>query len=287
VEFGDHLTLIEAPVSEQRSEALLAENKKLYPSKPLTEVVNTHHHFDHSGGLRTFANAGVTIITDEINKAFYTDAFANPRTLNPAIQPEAGRKNAAIVTVKDKKVLSDATRTIDLYRIKDNTHDDGMLVAFLPKEKILVEADLYNPPAPNAPAPAANAKANAGVLLKDLETLHLDYETILALHGPGKVTRADLYAFAGKPFVPFSALPVPAPPPANPATTSNPANDAAMSKMLLEACGGCHSLDRVDEKKADKAEWTSTVRRMVNHGATFTDEQATAIIDYLTRTHGE
>jgi glyoxylase-like metal-dependent hydrolase (beta-lactamase superfamily II) len=284
VEFANHLTLIEAPLSEQRSQALLAEIKKLYPNKPLTEVVNTHHHFDHSGGLRTFANAGVTIITDEINKDFYETAFATPRTLNPDIQQEQGKTNADIVTVKDKKVLTDATRTLELYRIKDNTHDDGILMAFLPKEKILVEADLYNPPAPNAPAPAANAKANAAIMLKDLETLHLDFETILPLHGPGKVTRADLYAFAGKPFIPFSELPVPAPPASK---NEGALSDAQMQTLLVDSCGSCHSVDRVTQKKANKEEWTNTVNRMVSHGASLTDEQLPLIIDYLTRTHGE
>lgn len=87
-------------------------------------------------------------------------------------------------------------------------------MAFLPKEKILVEADLYTPPAPNAPAPAANAPVNpnALALLTDLETLRLDFDTILPLHGPGKVTRADLYAFVRKPFILVSALPVPGAP---------------------------------------------------------------------------
>jgi hypothetical protein len=181
-------------------------------------------------------------------------------------------------------VLTDATRTLELYRIKDNTHDDGILMAFLPKEKILVEADLYSPPAPNAPAPAANAKANAALMLKDLETLYLDFETILPLHGPGKVTRADLYAFAGKPFIPFSELPVPAPPaPKNVGALT----DAQMQTLLVDSCGSCHSVDRVTQKKANKEEWTNTVNRMVSHGASLTDEQLPLIIDYLTRTHGE
>jgi hypothetical protein len=110
--------------------------------------------------------------------------------------------------------MSDATRTLELHLIKNNAHNDGILMAFLPKEKILVEADLYTPPAPNAPAPAANAPVNpnALALLTDLETLRLDFDTILPLHGPGKVTRADLYAFVRKPFILVSALPVPGAP---------------------------------------------------------------------------
>jgi glyoxylase-like metal-dependent hydrolase (beta-lactamase superfamily II) len=300
VEFADHLTLIEAPLNEARSLALLAEIKKLYPNKPLTEVVNTHHHFDHSGGLRTFVDAGATIITQDINKEFYEKTFAAPHTLNPD-KLEQSKKAANIVTVGDKKVMSDATRTLELHLIKNNAHDDGILMAFLPKEKILVEADLYTPPAPNAPAPAANAPVNpnALALLTDLETLRLDFDTILPLHGPGKVTRADLYAFVRKPFILFSALPVPEAPGGGgrggrggaaggrggAVVATGP--DAVVATLVNTVCASCHSLDRVNNKKADNVAWTTTVTRMKGKGADLTDEQVPLVIDYLARTHGQ
>lgn len=300
VEFADHLTLIEAPQNEARSLALLAEIKKLYPNKPLTEVVNTHHHFDHSGGLRTFVDAGATIITQDLNKAFYQNTFAAPHTLNPD-KLEQSKKKANIVTFGDKKVMSDATRTLELYLIKDNAHDDGIIMAFLPKEKILVEADLYTPPAPNAPAPAANAPVNpnALALLTDLETLRLDFDTILPLHGPGKATRADLYAFVRKPLVPVSALQAPAAPQggggrggrgggrggAPVAVATGP--DAAVANLVNTVCASCHTLDRINNKKADNDAWTTTVTRMKGKGADLTDEQVPLVIEYLARTHGQ
>ena len=291
VEFADHLTLIEAPLNEARSLALLAEIKKLYPNKPLTEVVNTHHHFDHSGGLRTFVDAGATIITQDINKEFYQQTLAAPHTLNPD-KLEESKKKAIIVTVGDKKVLSDATRTLELYLIKNNAHNDGIMMAFLPKEKILVEADLYTPPAPNAPAPAANAPVNpnALALLTDLEALRLDFDTILPLHGPGKATRADLYAFVHKPLIPVSALPTIQTAPEGGGRGGRGAAagpDAAVATLVNMVCASCHTIDRVNNKKADKNAWTETVTRMKEKGAELTYAQVTLVIDYLARTHGQ
>ncbi len=210
VEFADHLALIEAPQNEARSLAVLQQIRKLYPRKPLTQVINTHHHFDHAGGLRTLVDAGATIVTHEINAPFYEAAFKAPRTLNPD-RLQQSKRAATITGVKDKLVLSDATQTLELYALKSTVHDEGMLVALLPKDKMLVEVDMYTPPAADPPAPAANAPVNpnALALVTGLEKLRLDFDTILPLHGTMKSTRANLYAFVKKQMVPVSELPDP------------------------------------------------------------------------------
>jgi hypothetical protein len=75
LEFSDHVAVIEAPLNEQRSIAVIAEVKKLIPNKPIRYLVNTHHHFDHSGGLRTYVDEGATIVTHDINKGFTRRLF--------------------------------------------------------------------------------------------------------------------------------------------------------------------------------------------------------------------
>jgi glyoxylase-like metal-dependent hydrolase (beta-lactamase superfamily II) len=299
VEFADHVAVIEAPQNEARSLAVIAEAKRLVPNKPIWYLINTHHHFDHSGGLRTYVDAGATIVTNDINQAFYEKAFATPRTLKPD-KLEQSKKKAVIEVTGDNKVMSDATRTVELHRIQNNPHDDGILMAFLPKEKIIVEVDLYTPPAANAPPPAANAPANPGALalLNNLERLKLDFDTILPLHGPGKVTRADLYAFVSKPLVPMSSLLAPAaaagargggggrggaPAPA----VEVSAADAPLQALLENTCTACHTLDRVNNKKGDKDQWGTTVTRMIGKGAALTDQEAPALIDFLARTRGQ
>jgi glyoxylase-like metal-dependent hydrolase (beta-lactamase superfamily II) len=201
VEFADHLAVIEAPQNEARSLAVIKEIRKSLSKKPIRYIINTHHHFDHSGGLRTYVEEGATVVTQEINKAFYGKVLSPsaPRTLNPDSLALEKKKipTLTIETVTDKKVLMDKTRTLELHLIKDSPHNDGILMAYLPAEKILVEVDVYTPPAANAP-PATSVSPSTTNLVANIERLKLDVEKILPLHGPGVATRADLYKAAGK-----------------------------------------------------------------------------------------
>ena len=202
VEFADHLAVIEAPQNEARSLAVIREIRKSVGRKPIRYIINTHHHFDHSGGLRTYVQEGATVVTHDINKAFYERILspAAPRTLNPDTLALEKKKvpTLTIEPVTDKKVLMDKARTVELHLIKDNAHNDGILMAYLPAEKILVEVDVYTPPAANAP-PATTISPNTVNLVTNIERLKLDVEKILPLHGPGMATKADLYKAAGKP----------------------------------------------------------------------------------------
>lgn len=195
VEFSDHVVVIEAPQNEERSLAVIAEVKKLAPNKPIRYLVNTHHHFDHSGGIRTFVAEGATIVTHQINKAFYERASRAPRTLAPDRLSRPG-KPMAIVTMRDKIVLSDGARVLELHHIKGNLHNDGIIMAYLPKEKILIEADVFTPPAPNAPTLATPNPFTVN-LYENLQRLKLDVNQIAPLHGR-LVTMSDLMKAMGK-----------------------------------------------------------------------------------------
>jgi glyoxylase-like metal-dependent hydrolase (beta-lactamase superfamily II) len=194
VNFNDYVVVIEAPLDETRSGAVISEVKKLYFNKPIRYVVNTHAHFDHAGGIRTYAAEGATILTYQMNKPYYERTFALPRTLAPDRLSQS-KKRAVIEAVPEKRVLTDGTHTIELYHVP-NQHNEGMLIAYLPKEKIVVEADLYNPPAvgtapPNPPSPYTVS------LVENLDRLKLDYEKILGLHGR-MATKDELLQAAGR-----------------------------------------------------------------------------------------
>jgi glyoxylase-like metal-dependent hydrolase (beta-lactamase superfamily II) len=156
VEFRDFITVVEAPQDEMRSLGVMAEVRKLIPNKPIQYVVNTHHHFDHSGGLRTYVAQGATVVTHAANRNFYEQVFfyPSPRTLEPDLLSSrypwfAGNRVPAIEGVTTKYVISDGSKTLDVYALQ-GVDESNMLVAYLPAERILINADLYSPPAPTA-----------------------------------------------------------------------------------------------------------------------------------------
>jgi glyoxylase-like metal-dependent hydrolase (beta-lactamase superfamily II) len=195
VEFADHVAVIEAPLNEDRSNAVIAEVKKLFPAKPIRYLINTHHHFDHSGGLRTYVAEGATIVTHQSNKAFYETTFKAPHTLNPDRQWRE-KKKAKILVVGAKHVMSDSARTLELHHIQENPHNTGIIMAWLPKERLLVEVDVYTPLPPNAPPPA-NPNPNMVNLYDNVQRLNLDVNRIVPLHGR-VVDLAELKRTIGK-----------------------------------------------------------------------------------------
>jgi glyoxylase-like metal-dependent hydrolase (beta-lactamase superfamily II) len=181
VEMKDHLVVIEGPQNDERATAVIAEVKRIMPNKPIKYVINSHHHFDHAGGLGAFVAQGATIITHDSNKTFFEQSLAAPRTIQPDQLAQSG-KRAAVEGMADKRVLADDARTVELYLIQGNVHADGLIMAYLPKEKLLVEADAYTPTPPNAPVPT-QANPFSVNLYDNIERLKLSVDQILPLHG--------------------------------------------------------------------------------------------------------
>ena len=182
IDFKDHITLIECGQSEPRALAVIAEAKRLIPNKPIKYIVNTHSHIDHSSGLRGFVAEGVTILTHEVNKAYLEKTLSLPHTLSPDKAQQNGKK-PIVEAVGDKKVLTDGTRTVELHRLLNFGHHDGMLIAYFPKEKVVLEADAYNPQAATATPPSPASPYNLS-FLDNIDRLKLDVQRVVPVHYP-------------------------------------------------------------------------------------------------------
>ena len=148
VEFKSYVMMLEAGQSIARGEAYVAATKKLFPGKPIRYVMNTHPHADHTGGLPALVAEGATIITQANNKAFLEGALNTPRTLLDDVLAK-NPKRAKVEAVDEKKVYSDGTRTVEIYHIYPAPHSNGLLIAYLPKEKVLFQGDFsVNPGEP-------------------------------------------------------------------------------------------------------------------------------------------
>jgi glyoxylase-like metal-dependent hydrolase (beta-lactamase superfamily II) len=191
----DHIVVVEGPQNEERSVAVIAKVKETIPNKPIKYLVNTHAHFDHSGGLRTYVDEGAIIVTHQMNRPYYEQAWAAPRTISPDKLAES-KKTASFETFTDKHVLTDGKRSIEIHQIAGSGHNDAFALVYLPTEKILIEGDAYTPAAANAPPPASPNPFSVN-LNDNIQRLKLDVRQIAALHGPRVTTMADLRAAIG------------------------------------------------------------------------------------------
>jgi len=176
---GDSILLIEAPLGEERSQAVIAKLAEVVPGKPIKSVVATHYHYDHSGGLRAHIASGATIYTTNGNRDFITKLAAAPHVIKP---DALSRKPATpkIEVISGKKQLGDAADPVELYDVGPGPHVDEMLVAYLPKEKVLFVADLFGIP-PQGPIPPGTP-ANRDFSDK-IKKLGIDVQTIAPAHG--------------------------------------------------------------------------------------------------------
>ena len=197
VDMGDHIVVVEGPQNQERGQAVINAAKAAIPNKPIRFVVNTHPHFDHASGLAPFVAEGVTILTHENNEDFLEEALGARRALVGDALAKANRR-PNVEGVGDRRTLRGGNRTIDLYHVRGLEHNDGMLIAYLPNEKILHTADFGIPNPGAAPAPVNPSLIK---LVENLDRLKLDFTTFVTVHPPvpdRPLTRADLMGAVGK-----------------------------------------------------------------------------------------
>jgi glyoxylase-like metal-dependent hydrolase (beta-lactamase superfamily II) len=195
VEFQDFIAVIEAPLNEAQSLAVIGEVRRLAPGKPIRYLINTHHHFDHAGGLRAYAAEGATILTHVSNRRFYDLMFEGARPLSPDRLTASGR-HADVEPVAERFLIRNGSRVLEVHWVEGNLHNAGLLMVYLPRERLLVEADAFTPGPPGDPPPAL-ANPFTINLYENVRRLNLDVAQIAPLHGR-LVPWVDLLRAIGK-----------------------------------------------------------------------------------------
>ena len=144
VEFADYIVVVEAPVSSDACQRAIEIIKKTIPNKPIRYVIPTHHHDDHAGGLRPFVAEGATILTTPKNKSFF-EAMMQAKFISQPDSLSRAPRPAKIEIIKDAKfVLTDGKQKLELYNIGLNPHTEEMLIAYLPQNGLVFQADLWH-----------------------------------------------------------------------------------------------------------------------------------------------
>ena len=195
VEQADQIVLVESPLYDGRTLAVIAAANKLVPGKTVKTVINSHHHFDHAGGLRAAASTGAQLITSSQAKPYFERIFTNANSVAPDALATSGRK-PSIVAALEKTVLRDALRPIEIHEMTGSVHAQGFLMVWLPNEQLLIQADAYTPGAPNSPPPPV-VNANHVNLVQNIERLGLVPQRILPLHSR-MVPYSELLAQIGR-----------------------------------------------------------------------------------------
>ena len=159
IEQPARLVVIEAPQTAARSRAVLDTLRARFPGKPVSTLVNTHHHWDHSGGVRTYMAAGIPVVTHVRNAAFIRGLASARKSVDPDALSRRPRV-PVVRTLTDSMVLGEGESRVVLYSIP-TIHAEGVLAAYVPASRILFASDVLSPAATLVPAGSAEMVAMA------------------------------------------------------------------------------------------------------------------------------
>jgi len=143
VEMADHLVIFDAPVSEAQSRFTIAAAKAKYSGKPVKYLVQTHHHMDHAGGLRTYVAEGATLLVGAGTRAHFEKVVNAPHRIDGDLLQEKPQP-AHIEEIADQRTLDDGTRKLEILRI-ENPHAEGLLIGYLPEARLGWVVDIWSP----------------------------------------------------------------------------------------------------------------------------------------------
>ena len=178
VAFEQYVVAVEAPGTSDGADSVIKRIKELMPGKPIRYVAATHHHGDHIGGMRSFIAEGATVITTAANRPVIEAMAASQQNDRLSRAP---RKPEFLLLENGRRVLEDGLRRLELIDIGPNPHAREMVIAWLPKERVVFQGDLFF--VPNNDAPFGPPQPSTVSFAQKLRQLDLPVEKIASVHG--------------------------------------------------------------------------------------------------------
>jgi glyoxylase-like metal-dependent hydrolase (beta-lactamase superfamily II) len=185
IEFADRLVMFEAYGGEAQTLARIDAANRLVPGKQVEAVIVSHHHFDHTGGLRAAVSRGLEVISQRGNEGIIREMVERPAVNYP--DALARSPHALVFTPVDEKlVLEDATRRLEIYRVVEHAHMPDAVFAYLPRERISMEGDFGDE--------AWQLHFWGSALAANIAHYRIDPQTNIAVHGSGPLSIAQTLA---------------------------------------------------------------------------------------------
>jgi glyoxylase-like metal-dependent hydrolase (beta-lactamase superfamily II) len=182
------VVVVDPPQHEDRSLAVIRAVTAMWPDKPITHLILSHHHHDHSGGIRAYAAIGAELIVAEGDRDFITQCLTRPHTIRP--DTLAGTAARPTIRTVGDTCLSLGGGAIEVHRIS-SPHSAENLLVYVAGPKLLFNADLFNPGlVPPGVAPPPYWLIFSRDFRRQVEALNLDIELLIGAHG----------ALEGRPF---------------------------------------------------------------------------------------
>jgi len=182
-EFDDHLTMVEANRPDAALQAILTVANALVPGKRVTQVIQSHHHFDHTVGLRAAVAEGLTVIAHRGNEGIFREMVARPAKLFPDALGK-NPKPLKFMPVDDHLKLKDSTNEIDIYHLVGNYHMANGVIVHVPASRLLIEGDLTT----------QNWDYNwwGDSVMNNIDYRKIQVDTVLAVHGQKPLPLAEI-----------------------------------------------------------------------------------------------
>lgn len=189
VEFEDGFIVFEsAGFPPNMNAGIIMEAIASVSEKPITAVINSHPHSDHTTSLVPMVSAGIPLIVSANSVDFQRMALSTPRTLlgEDTLSPEF-----QVVPDGEVMIIEDSMNRLEIHHIP-SLHTDSILFAYLPNHQLAMQADF-----------TIRGDGNGGTLPYEGQTplgqefaeyirdAGLEFENMLGVHSPGYVQSTE------------------------------------------------------------------------------------------------